>query len=288
MRSCSLVIRAKNEEPGLTKLLAAVLEQTRQPIEIIVVDSGSTDNTVGIARKYGCQVIEIPPESFTYGGSLNTGVRAASGDIIVTISAHCLPKNKHWIDRIVAPFETRPMLAGVFGRQIPFANASPTDRRGLQEAFPHRAEFQLRNRLLFSNASSAFTKEAWTAHPFSETLPYAEDIEWCRDVRKAGYEVGYEPRSVVFHSHEETLKDTYNRFYQEALGLELFNAGLYKRFGMIGGVLRIIKASFLDWVFILQKTSGAYRLKWLFMTPIFRTTVYYGKYKAYKFLNREK
>jgi len=69
--NCSLVIRAYNEARHLPRLLEGVRQQTVKDVEVILVDSGSTDDTVSIAESYGAKIVHIPPQDFTFGRSLN-------------------------------------------------------------------------------------------------------------------------------------------------------------------------------------------------------------------------
>ncbi|KKL66298.1 hypothetical protein LCGC14_2146400 [marine sediment metagenome] len=85
----SIVIRSKNEEQQLPKLLKSIKAQYfDKSYEIILVDSGSTDKTIEIAKKNKIRILNIPPESFSYGYALNMGVNFAQGEIIIFISAH--------------------------------------------------------------------------------------------------------------------------------------------------------------------------------------------------------
>ena len=81
-RSVSVVIRAKDEGESIGRTLDLLSRQTTEH-EVVLVDSGSTDATVEIARGAGVSVIEIPAKDFTYGGALNTGCAAAGGEILV-------------------------------------------------------------------------------------------------------------------------------------------------------------------------------------------------------------
>jgi glycosyltransferase involved in cell wall biosynthesis len=84
----SIIIRAKNEEALVGEVLTAVYEQTFRDFEVILVDSGSTDRTVEIARTFPIKIVEIRPEEFTYGRALNIGCKAAQGQFLVFVSAH--------------------------------------------------------------------------------------------------------------------------------------------------------------------------------------------------------
>ncbi|MCC6259280.1 MAG: glycosyltransferase, partial [Anaerolineales bacterium] len=72
--NCSLIIRAYNEEKHLGRLLAGIKQQTLRDVEIILVDSGSTDATVSIAESFGAKVVKIASAEFTFGRSLNYGI----------------------------------------------------------------------------------------------------------------------------------------------------------------------------------------------------------------------
>ena len=67
----SLVIRCLNEEKHIGKLLAGVMEQTVKDVEVVVVDSGSTDATLSIASRFPVKIVHIKPEDFSFGGALH-------------------------------------------------------------------------------------------------------------------------------------------------------------------------------------------------------------------------
>ena len=77
---CSVVVRAYNEGKNIGRLFTGIQQQTLEDVEVILVDSGSTDDTVPIAEKYGVKVVHINPEEFTFGRSLNRGIQAARGE----------------------------------------------------------------------------------------------------------------------------------------------------------------------------------------------------------------
>src|SRR5262247_2453967 len=93
----SVVVRAKNEARAIERTFRALRRQT-VPVEIVVVDSGSTDGTVELARKWCDRLIEIPAESFTYGYSTNVGAEAAAAAFHFCLSAHCAPERDDWVE----------------------------------------------------------------------------------------------------------------------------------------------------------------------------------------------
>jgi rhamnosyltransferase len=113
---CSVVIRAYNEEKHIGRLLEGIRQQTIGDVEVILVDSGSTDGTVSIAEAFGARIVRIPSEEFTFGRSLNFGVQEARGEFVVIASAHVYPVYPDWIESLLRPFEDG-QVALTYGKQ---------------------------------------------------------------------------------------------------------------------------------------------------------------------------
>ena len=79
----TVVIRALNEGSHIGKLLYGLQQQTILPDEIILVDSGSTDDTLLIASSYDVLIEKISKDQFTFGRALNIGCRKASKEILI-------------------------------------------------------------------------------------------------------------------------------------------------------------------------------------------------------------
>jgi len=202
----TIVIRAKNESHDIGDTLAAVFDQSGvSEYDVIIIDSGSTDNTVEIARSFPTRVIEIPADSFTYGRALNIGTRAATGDIVVALSAHSLPASNRWLAELLEPFRD-PRVGGVYGRHIPRQNASGPELFGmrLSGVMSEKPRRQTRD-MMFSNANGAFRRSLATLHPFDEKLPGAEDLAWADWVLRHNWVLYYQPTAAVYHSHGEPL-----------------------------------------------------------------------------------
>src|SRR3990172_1973700 len=114
--TCSIIIRAYNEEKHLGRLLEGIQYQTLKDVEVILVDSGSTDSTVSIAEAFGAKVVHIRPEEFTFGWSLNLGIEKATGDFVVIASAHVYPVYPDWLESLLHPFEDEK-VALAYGKQ---------------------------------------------------------------------------------------------------------------------------------------------------------------------------
>jgi len=205
----SIVIRALDEAEHVGHVLDAVHDQTLQGVEVVFVDSGSKDGTVDIARRHGARLIHIPPESFSYGYALNLGIREAAAPLIVFLSAHALPDSPHWLEALVAPFQS-PEVGAVFGRQVPHPGCNPLERREIEKAFGPEARIGSRSPE-FSNANAAVRRDLALKIPFDESMTYAEDRIWAKAVCEAGWTVAYESRAAVLHSHDESFRERFLR-----------------------------------------------------------------------------
>ena len=113
----SVIIPSHNEEKHIGKLLQGVAQQTiYDDIEVILVDSGSTDRTVEIAESYEVKIVHIKPSDFSFGRALNSGCAAAKGDILCFASAHVYPLYSNWLESMLFPFADEK-VALVYGKQ---------------------------------------------------------------------------------------------------------------------------------------------------------------------------
>lgn len=264
----SILIRTKNEAKDLPKALELIRQQSFKPTEIIVVDSGSTDGTTEIIqRQNDVKLIEMKPEEFTFGRSLNIGCQAAKGDIIVSLSAHAFPCDRDWLKNLAQHFND-PKIAGVYGKQVPQPDAWPPVQRDYLEYYGEQTRFQENpekfNDHSFSNANSAIRRQCWEKRLFDETLTGNEDQEWAQAMLKRNYKIVYEPKAAVYHSHNEPLLKVYQRTYREALATKQ----LYQRKMTLRGALETWYRSILaDRSFILARNE---KREWLLRSPIYR------------------
>ena len=245
--------------------------------EIIVVDSGSTDGTLEILRKYPVKCYEIPFEAFTYGYALNYGFERAKGEYVASLSAHAIPLSERWLEMLLAGMGHEERISGVMGRNLPYPDCNPFDHRELLR--PERAcpqQLTESTPFTFSNANCLIRKELWEKFPFNESLPASEDEEWARRVRAGGYLLNYIPDAAVFHSHNETLRQTLKRFYIHAYAESEMGKNV-NRSSLRGLCARAAVGTFVDWGYILRRR---FSMKWLFLTPLRRAVILYARLKG--------
>jgi len=195
----SIIIRTKNEERWITSCLKSIYSQTFKNFEIILVDNFSTDNTVKKAQQNGVKKI-IKIKNYYPGKSLNLGIKKSSGDYIVCLSAHCIPKHKNWLKNLFNSILENQEYAGVYGRQEPMNFSSNSDKRDLFLVFGLDRKVQIRD-TFFHNANSIIRKSVWNKIKFDEKTTNIEDRIWAGKVIKNGWKILYEPKASVFHYH---------------------------------------------------------------------------------------
>lgn len=214
----SIVIRAYNEERHIGRLLEGIAQQNLGETEIILVDSGSTDATLEIARRYALRVVHIQPDEFTFGRSLNRGIAASQGEIIVIASAHVYPVYPDWLERLLAPFSD-PQVALAYGKQRGNATAKFSEGQIFARWYPESSDLQQAHPFC-NNANAAIRRSLWQLHPYDESLSGLEDLDWAHWAVGQGYRLAYVAEAEVIHVHNETPRAVYNRYRREAMAFK--------------------------------------------------------------------
>jgi threonine dehydrogenase-like Zn-dependent dehydrogenase/glycosyltransferase involved in cell wall biosynthesis len=212
----SIIIRAMNEERWLPDVFAALAKQTYRDFEVLLVDSGSVDRTRDIGAANGARLVRLRTEDFTFGHSLNVGIEAARGKFMAIISAHAIPSDEHWLERIVEPLR-REEVAMVYGGQRGHAESKFSEWKDFKRVFPSSPAHVKNPDPFANNANSAIKKDLWKQHIFDEGLPGLEDIEWAKYWMKQGRKVAYEPLACVIHIHTETWAQVRRRYQREGI-----------------------------------------------------------------------
>jgi rhamnosyltransferase len=196
VKLATVLIRAKDEAASIGRTLDLLAEQdVAESLETVVVDSGSKDATVSIARAAHAHVVEIPEESFTFGRALNRGCEEAGSDIVIALSAHAFPRDQRW---------ARRMIGALADDRVACATGYGVDPNGLPLTGPRVQDADdLRQYPLwgYSNACGAFRRPLWQQRPFREDMPGPEDKEWAAHWVSRGYLAVVDPALSVDHSH---------------------------------------------------------------------------------------
>lgn len=224
----SVVIPVKNGGDDLRRCLDAIARQrVADEVEVVIVDSGSTDGSLEVARASGATVHAIAPHEFNHGATRNLGVSLSRGDKLVFTSQDAHAEDDDWLATLTAPLDD-PRTAGAYGRQIAHEHAKPPERFFLDFLYGPRARVQQASgkhelsmdTTLFSNANSAIRRDVFADFGFVDDIIMSEDQEWSQRVLLAGYRLVYVPQAAVRHSHPYTIKAAFRRFFDSGASAE--------------------------------------------------------------------
>jgi rhamnosyltransferase len=195
----TFVIRTKNEARFIGKVLKYLFGQTYKNFEVIIVDSGSTDRTLAIAKKFPVKIIKIKSSEFNFSYALNLGISKARGEIIGIISGHSIPISNSWLSDGLANFKDKK-VAGVSGyyTEIPIGYFWPFLGRLFLVPYLKKKSY---SQPWMTNTNALIRKKLWKEYSFDEKLPDCEDYDWAREMLARGYKVVKEPKFSIFHSH---------------------------------------------------------------------------------------
>lgn len=274
-RRVSAVIRAYNEGKHIGRLLNGLDQQTVKLDEIILVDSGSTDDTVAIAETAGCTIVHIAKREFSFGRALNRGCAAASGDILLFASAHVYPVYDTYVEHIMSAFD-RDGVAIAYGRQVGDERTKFSESRVMLKWFPTENIWD-QGHPFSNNANAAVLKSVWQESPYDETLTGLEDLDFAKKAIDRGYKIAYVADAPVVHVHEETWNITRNRYRREAMAYARIVEGSKMSLPRaVGLAMSNIAGDYLDAVNANRLGGNALSI------PLFRFAQFIGAWEGFR------
>ncbi len=262
--------------PDFAHTLAAVRAQrVDRELELLVCDSGSSDETVSVARSYDAHVIEIPRASFSHGGTRNLLMSKARGDHVAFLTQDAVPVADDWLRGLLAAFTLAGNVGLAFGPYRPRPGASPSVARELTAWFGSFSEGEPRIDALepgqrdgpprsflghlgfFTDANGCVARAAWERVPFRQ-VAYAEDHLLAQDMLRAGFAKVYVPRAAVIHSHEYTPGQWMRRSFDEARAIrDVYDWAVEPR-----AAARNLRGNVMaDWRWVRAGTDASDRLR---------------------------
>ncbi len=268
----------KNGAAWLDESLRAVRAQEGdfELVEVLAVDSGSSDGTLEILARHGVRVLRIPPEEFGHGATRNLAARAAQGDVVVYLTQDATPANPRWLEPLVRALEEDPLLAGVWSRNEPRPDCHPMEWRNLAEfplfqagsprvasargnadyaAHPERYYW-------FSNNSSAIRRDVLLRWPFPE-VAFAEDQACARLVLEAGFRIALVDESVILHSHAYSAWTNLQRNFDHARAVQDLGQDAGLTIGeAVRAAFRETRRDLAFWARLRNRSRARVALRW--------------------------
>ena len=275
MPTVSIVIRALNEADHLPALYEGIATQRRQPDQLILVDSGSIDASVEISVAAGAEIVNIAPESFSFGRALNVGCSAATGEILVFVSAHVYPSDETWLEQLIAPFDEDD-VALVYGRQTGDHRTAFSEFQIMRHWFPDRGDDD-QDHPFCSNANCAVRRRVWESLPYDESLTGLEDMAWARRALDDGHRLCYQPGASIVHVHEEQLGQIVNRYRREAIAHKhIFG---HQRMGTFEAIGLFVANTARDYLAAVPRRR---LMRNVIAIPRFRAAQFWGSWRGFR------
>lgn len=199
----SIIIPAHNSESTIKRCILSLISQSypREKFEIIVIDDGSKDKTVEMAKGSGANVITVTP--CTVSHARNKGVENARANLLAFIDSDCEAKNG-WIETIIGELPKVHAMTG------PVENGNPQSKIAWSEYFIEFGgfhEFKKRSYVrFFPGCNGACTKEAFLKAGGFKDLRISEDVLFGESLREAGMNVLFVPNARILHLCRTDLK----------------------------------------------------------------------------------
>lgn len=193
-----MVVRCRDSERTLEAALRGLRAQS-VPVQLVVVDSGSTDRTLEIAGRHADLVLHLPPERFSFGRALNVGADACTGDVHLALSSHVVPPDERWVERSLAHYAA-PGVVATTGSVLEPDGSGPLQRvvrQDLAHALAHP-------RWGMSNTASSWRADVFARHRFDEAYEASEDKEWALRALADGGVLVVDPALAVDSGHRRT------------------------------------------------------------------------------------
>ena len=292
----SIVIPTLNAGPLFKDVLEGIRRQKfSRDLELVIVDSGSTDETLKLAWAHKAKIIEIDPQTFNHGATRNNGIENASGDIVVLLTQDAVPGDENLISNLVKPFGD-PEVAGSYGRQVPRPEADVLTTRKLNEwltgslqsravwieeveSYEALTPFQRYSFCTFDNVCSAVRKSVWKEIPFP-ARNFGEDIAWGKLAIERGWKIAYEPAAWVVHSHDRPIGYEFKRTYLchrtlcELFDLRTMPSWAYVARAVVGSIREDLRYTFRN------ERDLRRRLSLLAQIPFLNAATAYGQYRG--------
>lgn len=217
----SVIIPTLNGGERFVRLLEALTVQTVAPQEILVIDSGSTDDTLAAAKKYGAMVHSIRQEEFDHGGTRSMAAGLTAGEFLVFMTQDAVPADKDALRALLAPLK-ESRVAAVYGRQLPFSGASVFARHLRQFNYPENSSLKCWEHRKTYGFKTAFISNSFAAYRrsllqeigfFQDGLLFGEDALAGAALIRRGYCIAYAADARVLHSHNYSVFQEFRRYF---------------------------------------------------------------------------
>ena len=222
----SVVIPTRNGGASLTACLGAIrAQQIDRSVELICVDSGSSESELAAIKALGARVVSIPPTEFNHGLTRDHGASLAGGEVLVFLNQDAIPVDRLWLHRLTDPLFRPGIYGAIQGgirERIDVADRFYWDSGGSRFYFTSESDNWIAQHdgIGFSTVNAAIRRDLWREVRFG-WAPIMEDKKWQRRIEDAGHRIGSVGTAAVYHSHNYDLASLARRCQSEGWGWQM-------------------------------------------------------------------
>lgn len=259
MRSVGLILPTLNAGPAFHRWIEAYSSQTVKPQYVLVIDSASEDETAALASQAGFMVHYIDRFAFDHGGTRQVGIELLSdADLLIFMTQDAVLAGPDALEHLIKVFQ-EPTVGLAYGRQLPHPDAGPIGAHARLFNYPEQSEVRSQQDIALRGFKAAFNSDSFACYRrtaleqvggFPRNIIFGEDSYVAAKMLLSGWKVAYVAEAQVYHSHDYTLRQEFERYFD----IGVFHARerwLLEAFGRAEGEgLKFLRS---ELVYLLQK-----------------------------------
>jgi glycosyltransferase involved in cell wall biosynthesis len=212
MIKISLYVPCFNAERYIKECLESILMQSYPIDEVLIIDDGSTDNTVSICSRFLVKIISHPGNR-GLSATRNTAFRAARNEFVASLDADCKAKSD-WLEKLMGHFSDTN-VAGVGGKLIEKYNLRPADKWRTIHMSQSWGEQIVENPGYLAGSNNVYRKSAiFQVGLYNEAyVSNYEDIDISRRLISNGFKIIYSPDACIEHLRRDTLRSALKTYW---------------------------------------------------------------------------
>lgn len=216
----SVIIPTCNAGNSFCKFAKMVKKQTAYIVQVLIIDSSSTDKTVEIAKENGFDVEVIDRKDFGHGKTRQYALEKADTEIVVFLTQDALLFDKNAIKNLVNFLLADKKIGAVYGRQLPYPETGILGRFARLNNYPDISRINTFEDKCELGIKAAFLSDSFSVYKksmlielggFPKHVNFGEDTYVAAKFLMNGYKTGYCAEAKVYHAHDYSLKQEYER-----------------------------------------------------------------------------
>jgi glycosyltransferase involved in cell wall biosynthesis len=227
-KDVSIIIPVYNGGETFSRCLAGIKDQDFPgKIDLVIVDSGSTDGSVEVSKRAGAKVSCIENKDFHHSRTRNSALQLTEFEKIVYLVQDAIPVSTKWLSQLCAALDQED-VASVSVRQIPHVDADAFSRFEVEfhgkylgnkpylkyvespDKFNNLSYDDALHKIRHDNVCSIYRRNLLERYPFPD-VEFAEDMAWAHAMLLRGYKILYDPRIIIRHSHNRPPEYRFRR-----------------------------------------------------------------------------